>query len=114
VTMNPHAFGSMICDDAIECASPWRPMDSGYVMHESGMIQYWRQPSNRRTQDRRRQMGPPNRQNVSICREIDPSPPITSGGRRGMAAVVQVWLGLAVVRITSEHGTAWFPPGRKV
>src|SRR5712692_6863456 len=31
-------------------SKPWTPVDSGYVMHEIGMVQNRRQPRNRRTQ----------------------------------------------------------------
>ena len=84
-TMNLKDYAITTCDDPIRCPKPWTPVDSGYVMHEIGMPQNCRQPTNRRPQDPLRQLALPNRQNVSISRELDPCPPTHLAGHRHQA-----------------------------
>jgi hypothetical protein len=68
--MNPKDYAITTCDDPIQCPKPWTLVDSGYVMQEIAMVQKCRQPNNCRKQDPLRQTALPNRQDVSISREI--------------------------------------------
>jgi len=86
--MNPKDYAITTCDDPIRCPKPWTPVDSGYVMHEIGMVQNCRQPDNGRTQGPLRQLywraewvaWP---EQARLSRSFGP-PPIAGLGAKGM------------------------------